>query len=150
MTKKINKRQTMMYRALCKKLKVVSNKLIDVPSHESEWSCICVLDVLILPLSFYNFSIGIWNCFYSMVFFVCFSITTSLKNLNKLHITFTQLTQTRPYRRELTMDRRWFYSLLIVYICLQYFCLFLCVYCCLFPICTVHNISVLYIYIYIY
>ena len=35
------------------------------------------------------------------------------------------------------------YSLLIAYICLQYFCFF--VYCCLFPICTVHKISILYI-----
>ena len=40
---------------------------VPVPSQESGWSCMCVLEVIgIVP--FYVFSIGFWNCSDSMVF----------------------------------------------------------------------------------
>ena len=42
---------------------------VPVPRHESEWSCIFVLGVSILPL-FKIFSVGFWKCFDSVVFFV--------------------------------------------------------------------------------
>ena len=42
---------------------------VSVPRHESEWSCIFALGVSILLL-FKIFSVGFWNCFDSVVFFV--------------------------------------------------------------------------------
>jgi hypothetical protein len=41
---------------------------VPVPSQESEHSCVCVL-VGIDFASFYDFSIGFWNCSDSVVFF---------------------------------------------------------------------------------
>ena len=43
---------------------------VPVPSQESEWSCICVLGVLIDCASFYDFDIWFWNCSYSVVLIV--------------------------------------------------------------------------------
>ena len=44
---------------------------VHVLSHESEWLCICVLGVSILPLSTICF-IGFWDCSDIVVFFVFF------------------------------------------------------------------------------
>jgi len=43
---------------------------VPVPSKESEWSCICVIGVSVVPLSTILISIRCWNCSDSVVFFV--------------------------------------------------------------------------------
>ena len=59
------------------KTSLIPPRLIKMPvsSQERERSCICVLEVSILPLSS-DFSIGFWNCFDSVefcfvLFFIC-------------------------------------------------------------------------------
>jgi hypothetical protein len=47
-----------------------------VPSQEGEQSCICVIEVSIF-FSVYDFSIGCWDCYDSVVF--CFHFITHLR-----------------------------------------------------------------------
>jgi hypothetical protein len=53
---------------------------INAQSQEGAWSCICVLEVSILPL--YEFSIGFWKCSDSVVFLEMFRQCGIFRNVS--------------------------------------------------------------------